>query len=97
MTPDYIAIKPTYSIQETLNYIREHGKNKETLNIVYVVDEKGKLIDDVKIKEFLLAPLEATVADLMDENFVALHVFDDQETAVEAFKKYDRVALPVVD
>ena len=97
MTPDYIAIKPSSTIQEVLDYIREHGKNKETLNIVYVVDEKGKLIDDVKIKEFLLAPLDNKVEDLMDENFVALHVFDDQETAVEAFKKYDRVALPVVD
>lgn len=97
MTPDYIAIKPTYTIQQTLDYIREHGKNKETLNIVYVLDDRGKLIDDVKIKEFLLAPLDQTVSDLMDENFVALHVSDDQETAVEAFKKYDRVALPVVD
>lgn len=97
MTPDYIAVKPSYTIQQTLDFIREYGKNKETLNIVYVVDEKGKLIDDVKIKEFLLAPLDQTVADLMDENFVALHVYDDQETAVEAFKKYDRVALPVID
>jgi len=97
MTPDYIAITPSYTIQQTLDYIREHGKNKETLNIVYVVDDKGKLIDDVRIKEFLLAPLNHTVADLMDKNFLALHVFDDQETAVEAFKKYDRVALPVVD
>jgi magnesium transporter len=97
MTPDYIAIKPSYTIQQTLDYIRKHGENKETLNIVYVVDDKGKLIDDVKIKEFLLAPLNQAVADLMDENFVALNVFDDQETAVEAFKKYDRVALPVVD
>ncbi len=97
MTPDYIAVKPSYSIQETLDYIREHGQNKETLNIVYVVDEKGKLIDDIKIKDFLLAPLDQTVSDLMTDNFVALHVFDDQETAVEAFKKYDRVALPVVD
>jgi magnesium transporter len=97
MTPDYIAIKPSYTIQQTLDFIRENGKNKETLNIVYVVDDKGKLIDDVKIKDFLLAPLDQAVSDLMDENFVALHVADDQETAVEAFKKYDRVALPVVD
>jgi magnesium transporter len=97
MTPDYIAVKPSSTIQQTLDYIRKHGENKETLNIVYVIDDKGKLIDDVKIREFLLAPLDNTVADLMDENFVALHVFDDQETAVKAFKKYDRVALPVVD
>lgn len=97
MTPDYIAVKPDFTIQQTLDYIREHGKNKETLNIIYVIDDKGKLIDDIKIKEFLLAPLNDVVANLMDENFVALHVYDDQESAVEMFKKYDRVALPVID
>ncbi len=97
MTPDYISVKPSFTIQETLDYIREHGKNKETLNVIYVVDDKGKLIDDIKIKDILLAPVNSSIADLMDENFVALHVYDDQETAVEAFKKYDRVALPVID
>lgn len=97
MTPDYISVKPSFTIQETLDYIREHGKNKETLNVIYVVDDKGKLIDDIKIKDILLAPINNPIADLMDENFVALHVYDDQETAVEAFKKYDRVALPVID
>ena len=97
MTPDYIAVQPSYTIQKTLDYIRRYGKNKETLNIVYVVDDKGKLIDDVRIKDFLLAPLDQMVSDLMDENFVALNVFDDQETAVKEFKKYDRVALPVID
>ncbi len=97
MTPDYIAVKPIFTIQQTLDYIREHGKNKETLNIIYVIDDKGKLIDDIKIKEFLLAPVNDAVSNLMDENFVALHVYDDQELAVEMFKKYDRVALPVID
>jgi magnesium transporter len=97
MTPDYVAVKPNWTIKEALDYIRENGKNKETLNVVYVVDEKSKLLDDIKIREFLLAPLETKVSELMDENFVALNVYDDQETAVSVLKKYDRVALPVVD
>lgn len=97
MTPDYIAVKPNFTIQQTLDYIRENGKNKETLNIVYVIDNRGKLIDDIKIKGILLAPVDQPISDLMDENFVALHVYDDQEIAVDAFKKYDRVALPVID
>ena len=66
-------------------------------DLVVVTDEKGKLIDDIKIRHVLLAPLESKIADLMDENFVELNVHDDQEKAVEVFKKYDRVALPVVD
>lgn len=97
MTPDYIAVKPDWDIQQTLEHIRKHGKDSETLNVIYVIDDKGKLTDDIKIREILLAPLDSRVQDLMDENFVELNVNDDQEKAVELFKKYDRVALPVVD
>ncbi|MCX7611375.1 MAG: magnesium transporter [Ignavibacterium sp.] len=97
MTPDYVAVNSSWTIKEALDYIRENGKNKETLNVVYVLDEKGRLIDDIKIREFLLAPLDKKVYELMDENFVALNVYDDQEKAVSVLKKYDRVALPVVD
>ena len=97
MTPDYIAVRENWTISETLDYIRKNGADKETLNVIYVVDEKGKLVDDIKIREIILAPLDKLISDLMDENFVAFNVHDDQEKAVEVFKKYDRVALPVVD
>ena len=97
MTPDYIAVKPEWTMIDVLNHIREYGKDSETLNILYVVDEKGKLVDDLRIRDIILAPLDNKVSDLMDENFVALHVADDQESAVRVFKKYDRVALPVID
>jgi len=97
MTPDYIAIKQVWTVGETLDYIRKNGEDKETLNVIYVVDDKGKLIDDIRIREVILSPLERKITDLMDENFTALNVHDDQEAAVELFKKYDRVALPVID
>lgn len=97
MTPDYIAVKEDWTVQQTLNYIREHGKNSETLNVVYVIDNRGRLIDDIKIRDFLLSPLETKITDLMDGNYVHLSVNDDQETAIEVFKKYDRTALPVID
>ncbi|HEX5175609.1 MAG TPA: magnesium transporter, partial [Chthoniobacteraceae bacterium] len=64
---------------------------------IYVVDDRGKLVDDIRIREFLLKPLEMKVSDLMDENFIALNVTDSQEDAVNVFRKYDRTALPVVD
>ncbi|RPI66938.1 MAG: magnesium transporter, partial [Ignavibacteriales bacterium] len=97
MTPDFVDLKPGWTINEVLDHIRKFGKDKETLNVLYVVDEKGKLIDDIRIRDVILASPDSTVRDLMDENFIALNVTDDQESAVEAFKKYDRVALPVVD
>ena len=97
MTPDYLAAHQNWTVNETLNYIRQHGKKSETLNVVYVVNEKGLLIDDINIREFLLSPLDEKVNDLMDFNYVSLKVNDDQETAVDVFKKYDRTALPVTD
>jgi magnesium transporter len=97
MTPDYIALRENWTAQQVLDYIRAHGHNSETLNVVYVVDEKGTLIDDLRIREFLLAPLTRQVSDLMDRQFVALQTMDDQEAAVAVFKREDRTVLPVVD
>jgi len=97
MTPDYVAVRSQMTVQEVLDSIREHGKDSETLNVIYVVDEKGRLIDDLRIREILLAKPTAKVSDIADGLFVALQATEDQETCVELFKKYDRVALPVVD
>ena len=97
MTPDYIAVKQDWSVGDTLEFIRKNGEDSETLNVIYVVNDKGKLIDDIRIREVILSPLDKMISDLMDENFTALNVHDDQEAAVELFKKYDRVALPVID
>jgi magnesium transporter len=97
MTPDYVAVKQSWTVSETLEYIRKNGEDKETLNVIYVIDEKGRLIDDIKIREIILSALDKYISDLMDENFVFLNVHDDQESAVKLFKKYDRVAIPVID
>jgi magnesium transporter len=97
MTPDLVVVDAGWTVKEVLDYIREHGQDSETLNVIYVVDDRGKLIDDIRIREFLLKPLDAKVSDLMDENFTALNVIDSQEEAVNVFRKYDRTALPVVD
>jgi magnesium transporter len=97
MTPDYIAVREQWTIQQVLDYIREHGQNSETLNVIYVVDDRGALIDDIRIREFLLTSPGKTVADLMDRRFVALSAADAQSTAVAVFRREDRVALPVTD
>src|SRR6187401_3490850 len=97
MTPNYVAVREHWTVREVLDYVRAHGQDSETLNVIYVVDETGLLIDDVRIREFLLAPLDRRVADLMDRRFVALKATDDQEAAVNVFRQYDRSALPVTD
>jgi magnesium transporter len=97
MTPDFIQVKEDWTVQHVLDYVRQFGRDSETLNFVYVVDDRGKLIDDVRMREFLLRPLTAKVSEIRDQSFVALNVGDLQQDALNVFRKYDRAALPVVD
>jgi magnesium transporter len=97
MTPNYTAVHEDWTIQYVLDHIRKHGQNSETLNVIYVVDARGVLIDDIRIREFLLTSATNTVRDLMDRQFVALKATDDQKTAVTVFRGQDLSALPVTD
>ena len=96
MTPDYVYVYPWNTIEEVFSTIRKYGKDSETINVIYVINEKGELLDDIRIREFILNPPDKQVSELMDERFVALSPEDDQETASEVFKMNNRVALPVV-
>ncbi len=97
MTPDFIAVHEDWTVQQVLDFVREYGRDSETLNVLYVVDERNHLIDDVRIREFLLRPINTKVSEIRDRNFVSLKVTDTQEDALNLFRKYDRVALPVLD
>lgn len=97
MTPEFVAVKPEYTVAQALNHIREYGRDSETLNLIYVIDANWKLIDDIRIRELILAKPDQLIRDLMDDYFVALNAQDDQETAIRVFQDQDRVALPVID
>lgn len=97
MTLDYVAVRPEWTVRQSLDYIREHGYDRETLNIVFVVDDAGHLIDDIRVRRLLLSSLDAPIRKLLDGNFTMLEPGDDRETALALFRKFDRVALPVVD
>jgi magnesium transporter len=97
MTPDYVRVRSEWTVEHALEHIRRYGRDSETLNMVYVIDEKGKLLDDIRMRKFLLAQPSTPVAELMDQSFIALKATDDQESAVEAFRRSDLTALPVTD
>lgn len=97
MTPDYIAVKPEWTITRVLAHIRRYGKNSETIDVVYVIDKEGVLLDDIRIREVLLADPEAIIGELTDKRFIALKANDPQEDAINIFRMNNRVALPVVD
>lgn len=97
MTPDYITVSLDWTMEQVLAHIRKVGKDSETIDVMYVVGNKGEFIDDIRIREVILASPDKKVADIIDHRFIALNVSDDQETANQTFKMNNRVALPVVD
>lgn len=97
MTPDYVYVHEYNTVAEVLDIIRNVGKNTETIDVVYVINKHGELLDDLRIREFILASPDTKVSEMMDGRFIELNVNDDQETANEVFKMNNRVALPVVD
>ena len=97
MTPDYVYVHPHYSVAQVLDNIRKYGKNSETIDVIYIIDELGHLIDDIRIRDLLLAKPEDIVGEIIDGRYVALNVYDDQEQASQVFKMNNRTAIPVVD
>ena len=97
MTPDYVYVYPHYTVTQVLDNIRRYGKNSETIDVIYIIDELGGLVDDIRIRDLLLAKPDDIIKDIIDGRFVALNVYDDQEHASQVFKMNNRTAIPVVD
>ena len=96
MTPDYIAVNADWTMTRVLQHIRDNGKDSETIDVIYVVNNKGEFIDDMRIREVILADPDKKVSDLIDYRYIALKVTDDQESANQVFKMNNRMALPVL-
>lgn len=97
MTPDYVAIKENETCMDVLTVIRHRGQATETLNWLFVIDEKGVLIDDINIKDFLVVDPDTVVTQIMDHQFIALNVNDVQKDVINIFRNNSRYALPVTD
>ncbi|MEO8413995.1 MAG: magnesium transporter [Ginsengibacter sp.] len=97
MTPDYVYVHEYNTVSQVLDIIRHVGKDTETIDVIYVINKHGELLDDIRIREFILADPDKKVSEMMDGRFIELNVNDDQEKANEVFKMNNRVALPVVD
>jgi len=97
MTPDYVYVYEHNTVDEVLNTIRKVAKSSETVDVIYIINEKGELVDDLKLRDIILAAPDKKMEEILDGRVVALSVNDDQEHASQVFKMNNRVALPVTD
>ncbi len=97
MTPDYVAVRPEWTIGKALEHIRNIGRDSETINVIYITDNTWKLLDVLELRKFIIANPEQKVSEIMDYRFISIAAFEDQEKAVKLIQLYDLFALPVVD
>lgn len=97
MTPDYIAVKKSWDVNRVLAHIRQYGKDSETIDVIYVLGDRGVLLDDIRIREILLVDPNTKISELMDGHLIALKATDPQEEAINVFRMNNRTALPVTD
>jgi magnesium transporter len=97
MTPRYVTIEPNMTAGEALEHIRKTGRGMETINVVYIVDSRGILVEDIRLASLVLADPQTRVTDIQDPPMVSIVATDDREEVLKAFERYDRVALPVTD
>ena len=97
MTPEFISLSPTMSIESAFDKIRRTGVNKETIYTCYITDKKKHLIGVVTVKDLLLADKKEIIANVMDTNVITVDTLEDKENVALKFSKYDFLALPVID
>ena len=97
MTTEFIDLKEEMGVIEAFERIRSVGKDKETINTLYVTDKAKKLVGVLTIRELLLANEDARIKDIMEDNVISFDTLTDKEDVAMSFDKYDFLAMPVVD
>ncbi|MBN1614221.1 MAG: magnesium transporter [Deltaproteobacteria bacterium] len=97
MTPDYVAVRPEWTIEQAVAHIRATGIKSETIDVIYVTDRSGKLLDALELRRIILAEPQQLIEEIMDYSVVSVPALDDREKAVQLIRHYDLLALPVVD
>ena len=97
MTPDYVRVRPDWTVGRALEHIRKFGRDAETVHWIFVVDSMQRLVDDLRIRQLLVADPGTQIKELMDDSFQSLDAHEDREEAVRMMARYDRTALPVID
>ncbi len=97
MTNEFVHLKANMTVDDALKKIRLTGGNKETIYTCYVTDNMRKLTGIVSLKELVLSDYDMKISELMERDVIYVHTADDQEVIIDIFKKYDFLALPVVD
>ncbi len=97
MTIEYVSFNENMTVQDAIDHIRDIGMTKETVYTCYVTNRSSKLVGIVSLRKLVTEDVNKKIGDIMDTDIITVNTHDDQEEVAEVFKKYDFLAIPVVD
>ena len=96
MTTEYVDIRQSMTVAQSMAHIKETGIHKETIYTCYVTD-KRKLIGIVSAKDLMTTDDGILISELMETEIISVRTYTDKEEVAQLFRKYDLLALPVLD
>ncbi|KPU27477.1 magnesium transporter [Caloranaerobacter sp. TR13] len=97
MTIEYVDLKKEMTVKQAIDHIKKTGVDKETIYTCYVTDKNRKLEGLVSLRKLVISDDNKTVGEIMEKDIIYVNTHDDQEEIAYLFKKYDLMAIPVVD
>lgn len=97
MTIEFVDLKRTDTVKEALEDIRKTGLEKETIYTCYVIDSSRKLEGTVSLRELVVSDENKKIEEIMTFDYIKVNTHDDQEEIAQKFRRYDLLAMPVVD
>jgi magnesium transporter len=94
---DFATIKADMTVAQANKHLCDHHTDSDTANVIYVVDDEGKLIDDIPVRRLVLNETTKKISDIMDGVVIKLNIQDSTDEAIAKFKEYDRTVLPVTN
>ena len=94
---NFTTVRKEWTIGQAVEHLRRFYTDTPAANVIFVVDNTGRLVDDIPIRRLVLNEHGKTIEDIMDGFYVKLDIQDTIDDAIQKFKEYDRVALPVTN
>ena len=94
---DFATIKAEMTIAEANKHLCDNHRDSDTANVIYVVDDNGKLLDDIPVRRLVLNETTKKISDIMDGVVIKLNIQDSTDEAIAKFAEYDRTVLPVTN
>ena len=97
MTTEFVRLQPSMKVGDALRHIRSVAREKESIYACYVLDETGRLLGSLSLRDLVMADLEAPITGVMRKRPITVEALEDRESVANKIAKYNLLAVPVLE